>query len=77
MDSIEAAIADLRLQDRPNISATARKHKVDRSKLSRRWNGVTQKDDAYDNQRLLSTAQSTALIKYINDLTERGLSPTH
>ena len=49
MDLIEAAIANLRLQDYLNISTTIRKYKVDRSKLSRRWNGVMQKEDVYDN----------------------------
>ena len=77
MDSIEAALADLRLQDKPNVSATADKHKVERSTLSRRWNKVTRsREDGYDSMRFLSTIQSKALIKYINDLTERGLPPT-
>jgi len=76
MDSIEAALANLSLQDKPNISATADKHKVKRSTLSRRWNKVTRsREDGYNLMRFLSTIQSKALIKYINDLTERGLPP--
>ena len=76
MDSIEAALADLSLQDKPKISATADKHKVDRSTLSRRWNKVTRsREDGYNLMRFLSTIQSKALIKYINDLTKRGLPP--
>ena len=78
MDSIQEALADLRLQDKPNISKAARKYKIERSKLSRHWNGISHtKDLAYENHRLLSNVQLTALIKYINDLTERGLPPTH
>ena len=78
MSNIEAALADLRLQDKPNIQATANKHGVNRSTLSRRFNQVTtSREDAYDQQRVLSTIQSKELIKYINELTERGLPPTN
>ena len=78
MDRIDEAIADLRSQEAPNISQTVVKYGIQRSTLSRRWNGVSKKKDiAYDNQRLLTTAQSKALIQYINDLTERGLPPTN
>lgn len=77
MDRIEAALADLKLQDKPNFTATADKHRCDRSTLSRRFHRVTSsKADGYDSMRLLDAAQSKALIKYINDLTERGLPPT-
>jgi hypothetical protein len=74
---MEAALADLRLQDVLNITATAKMHKINRSTLSRRWNKVTRsKEESYDLMRFLNTIQSKALIKYINDLTERGLPPT-
>jgi transposase-like protein len=56
MDSIEAALADLGLQDKLNISAIADKHKVKRSILFRRWNKVTRsREDGYDLMRFLST----------------------
>jgi hypothetical protein len=68
----------LRSQEKPNILQTAKKHNVDRTTLSRRWNGVTESKRAgYDAQRLLTTAQSNSLINYINDLTERALPPTN
>jgi hypothetical protein len=41
MDAIELALKDLRLQDKTNISATARVYNVQRSTLSRRFNKVT------------------------------------
>jgi len=41
MSNIEVALADLRLQDKLNIQATANKHGVNRSTLSRRFNQVT------------------------------------
>jgi len=57
MDQFEAALADLRLQDQPNISATAKYYKVNRSTLLKRFNGVQQlKEDGYESQRLLSNA---------------------
>jgi len=56
MDSMEAALADLSFQDKPNIPATADKHKVKRSTLSRRWNKVTRsREDGYDLMRFLSS----------------------
>ena len=46
MGSIEEALADLRLQEEPNILQTAKKHKVNRTTLSRRWNNVTGSKEA-------------------------------
>ena len=77
MDSIEAALADLRLQDKPNFTATAKKYGCDRMTLSRRFHRVTtSKAEGYDSLRLLNSTQSKALIKYINDLTEHSLPLT-
>ena len=76
MANIDTALADLRLQDKPNISATAKKHGCDRMTLSKRFRNVTKsKESANDLMRLLNSVQLKALIKYINDLTERGLPP--
>jgi len=56
MAAIEAALADLRLQNKPNITATADKHQVERFTLSRRWNKVTRsREDSYDLMRFLNT----------------------
>ena len=41
MDSIEAALADLKLQETLNYTVTAKKYRVDRTTLSRRRRGVT------------------------------------
>ncbi|OCK75808.1 hypothetical protein K432DRAFT_266313, partial [Lepidopterella palustris CBS 459.81] len=63
--------------DKPNFAATADRHGCDHTTLSRRIHRVTSsKTDVYDSMRLLDAAQSKALIKYINDLTERGLPST-
>jgi hypothetical protein len=77
MDPIELAIEHLTLQDTANISAAAKLFNVDRSTLSRRWNGVSNPAAmSQENCRLLNDQQEKELIKYINQLTERGLLPT-
>jgi hypothetical protein len=77
MDQIEAALRELTLQDTPNITAVAKKHGCNRTTLSRRFRKVTvSKHAAYNKQKFLNDIQSKSLIKYINDLTERGLPPT-
>ena len=37
---LQNALADLYLQEHPNISETAQRHGVERSKLSKHWRGV-------------------------------------
>jgi hypothetical protein len=77
MGSIEAAIDDLRSQKAPNIKQTALKHGVNRSTLSRRWNGKTMsKQDGYDTQSLLNKQQQRLLVDEINRLSARGTPPT-
>ena len=77
MESIELALEDLTLQDKPNISATAKKYEIERSTLSRRFNKVTtSKAVKAQRQQLLSKAQEQALCDYITKLTERGIPPT-
>ena len=77
MDSIEAALAALDLQLKPNYTQTANEYGVDRTTLSRRHRNITGlRADGYDSQSFLSKKQSMVLINYINDLTNRGLPPT-
>jgi len=50
MDSIEAALAVLDLQSKPNYTQTAKEYGVDRSTLSRRHRNITgTKADGYDS----------------------------
>jgi len=78
MEAMEAALEELDLMEKKNIQKIADKHCVERSTLSRRYHGkTTTKAEGYNSQRLLSPGATTALIKYINDLSERGLPPTH
>jgi AraC-like DNA-binding protein len=77
IDQIKAALRELTLQDTPNITTVAKKHGCNRITLSRRFQKVTvSKHTVYNKQKFLNDIQSKSLIKYINDLTEQGLSPT-
>ncbi|EED14580.1 conserved hypothetical protein [Talaromyces stipitatus ATCC 10500] len=81
MEKYEVALEALRSLDpgeKPNISLFARTYGVDASNLRRRFLRLTgPKQVQYDNQRVLSHGQSQALIKYINQFTEKGLPPTN
>lgn len=55
MDPIELAIEHLTLQDTKNLSTTTKLFNVDRSTLSRRWNGVSNPASmAQENSRFLN-----------------------
>jgi len=50
MDPIDAALAALSLQSKPNYTQTAKEYGVDRSTLSRRHRNITgSKADSYEN----------------------------
>jgi DNA invertase Pin-like site-specific DNA recombinase len=80
MAPIDLALEELRsLKQEENINITkiAEKYGINRSTLSRRFNGVTRSKEAgYNNQQFLNNEQSNTLIKWVNQLTERGLPPT-
>ncbi|KAL3707102.1 hypothetical protein TMatcc_008115 [Talaromyces marneffei ATCC 18224] len=70
------ALHSLKPGEKPNQEHTM--YGVDPSNLSKRFRGSTGSTEAqYNNQRLLSKEQSRALIKWINQLTKRGLPPTN
>ena len=78
MASIEAALADLALQDSPNYTQTAKKFNVNRSTLLRRYRGVTALiKKGWQTTLILSNQQEKTLISYINQLTKRGISSTN
>jgi hypothetical protein len=75
---IESAITDLESQGHPNVTATAKKWKVARETLSKRFRGETvsrQEATSYTRKKL-TDAQEETLIKYINKLSDQGLPPT-
>ena len=74
MTSIEAALADLALQDSPNYTATAKKFNINRSTLSRRHRDKTAfVKESKQTTSILSNQQEKELIRYINKLTERDI----
>jgi hypothetical protein len=75
---IEAAIADLGSQERPNVSATARKHNIAQRTLAYRFKGETgpnHEATSYSRKQLTDTQEET-LITYVNKLNDRGFPPT-
>ena len=76
-DNIEAALAALALEAIPNIAATARQYNVDRTRLWRRFKGLTQSVvEAHEYQQLLSNTQLKVLVEHINHLSNLGIPPT-
>jgi hypothetical protein len=75
---IERAIAHLKAQNSPNIAATAREFRIERSTLSKPFRGkATSLDEVVSNtKKELSTAQEAVLITHINKRSDRGLPPT-
>jgi Tc5 transposase DNA-binding domain len=77
-ERIATAIADLGTQDRPNITATAKRYKIARKTLSDRFHGKSttiEEVNSYVRQQL-TTSQEEALIIYVNKLNDRGFPPT-
>jgi hypothetical protein len=74
----ELALSDLGKQANPNFLGTARKYKVHRTTLQRRFEGTQQTIRIARSQthQCLSLAQEEALIGLINSLTDRSMPPT-
>ena len=79
MAPIDEAIADLNLQEVPNIRGTAKKYGLVESTLRRRWKGQTKSSQAaaYQSKHRLTQVEEEALITQINRLTDRGIPPTN
>ena len=75
---IDEALADLRLQERPNILATAIKYQLVESTLRRRWQRktVSIEEASSEWRQRLTNAQEDQLVLQINRLTDRGIPPT-
>ena len=75
---MEAAMAELDAQLKPNFSAAAENWLLERTTLSKRWKGQTMsREDANSEYRqLLTNAQEEALITCINHLTDWCMPPT-
>jgi hypothetical protein len=78
MAPIDDALEDLKSQEHPNYSYTAKKYGIERTKLSRRHRGIIgSKEEATEEKRLLNKQQQKNLVQYVNTLSERGLPPTN
>jgi hypothetical protein len=75
---MEAAMAELDAQLKPNFSAAAEKWLLERTTLAKRWKGQTmsREEANLEYQQLLTNAQEEALIAHINHLTDRSMPPT-
>jgi hypothetical protein len=75
---IESALADMNAELKPNASAIAKKWKVDRTTLTRRFEGQTASRATYFSERrqCLTTEQEDRLVDQINRLTNQGIPPT-
>src|SRR5437667_5631387 len=76
--SMDAALADLKSQKKPNYRATARKYNINHSIVLRCFKGqtVSNPDATSIYQKKLSTSQEQTLIEHINKLSNRGLLST-
>src|ERR1700760_1323034 len=75
---IQAAITDLKSQERLNFAATAKRWNVERTTLAKRFRGETstvQEATSYSRKQLTDTQEDT-LIAYVNKLNDRGFPPT-
>ena len=78
IEAIEQAISDLNSQKVPNIRATAKKYNVVHSTLLHHFNKqtVSRNESQSKSNMLLTNAQESALIEYLNKLSTHGLHPT-
>ena len=80
MPPIDKAIAELKSQEpgeQLSYRKCAQKYNVDRTTLSRRYQGSQQSMEAREVNKLkLSPQQELELVEYIESLTARGLPPT-
>jgi hypothetical protein len=76
-EDIEAALAELRVTEEPNISQVATKFNIERTKLSRLYNGRIGTMEAYQaNRQFLTPNQDQRLLQLVKKLTADGLPPT-
>ena len=75
---IKKAISDLKSQDPPKYTETAKKYNLEPSTLRRRFKGETvSHGDAHSrDKKLLTDAQEQVLVEYIRKLSDRGLHLT-
>ncbi|EDN10630.1 predicted protein [Histoplasma mississippiense (nom. inval.)] len=75
---IQAAIDDLNAQLNPNYTETAKKYRISRYTLSRRYRGVqvSRKEASSIHCKILTDLQEKRLLFHINRLADRGFPCT-
>ena len=75
---IELAIAHLNQQIKPNYAAAARKFGFEPTTLRRRHKGITvsRQQASSETHQLLNNVQEDELLRHIDYLTDRHISPT-
>jgi Tc5 transposase DNA-binding domain len=78
MDQIDAAMAYLRAQKKPNYAAAARTYGVEPTTLRRRFLGLTRSRALANSEdrQLLNNVQEDTLLGYIDRLTDKHIPPT-
>ena len=78
IDPMDSALAALRAKEGKNVLATAKAHDVERMTLKRRYDGthLSHAQAASMYRRKLNDAQEEELVRYIKELTDKGLPPT-
>ena len=77
-ERLQAALASLQLQDKPNYPKVAKQFSVNQTTLSQQYCYITKLYlNIHDNKHFLLHIQLKALIKYINDFIKRKLPPTN
>ena len=75
---MQLALAELKQQKKPNVSATSKKYQLVQSTLYRRWKGETMShaEASSEFKQHLTKAQEEILIQRINQLSDCGLPPS-
>jgi hypothetical protein len=78
MDQIDAALAHLRAQKKPNYASAARTYGVKPTTLRRRFLGLTRSRALINSEdrQLLNDVQEDTLLGYINRLSDKYIPPT-
>jgi len=78
MAQIDAAIAHLRAQEKPNYAAAGRLFEIEPTTLRRRFLGLTtsRAQATSEHRQLLNDAQEEVLLSYIDRLTDKHIPPT-
>ena len=75
----DTAFAYLDQQEKLNYSEAARKFKLDRMTLQRRYTGKagSRQEENSKYRQLLNDVEEDTLLRYVDGLTNRRISPTH